>query len=50
MKSNGRNEWYVIVWRLLWLPVVFVARGLFCLSVLIMRGPAFAADMWEATK
>lgn len=37
----------VLIWRVIWFPVTFVALLLFCVSVSIQFGPRVTRDVWS---
>jgi hypothetical protein len=41
-----RPPWYVIVWRIVWIPFVFTFAALLALAVLIGWGPDRMSAVW----
>jgi len=48
--SNDHNDfvpWWVILWRLLWLPVWYLGRGLCAFAILVTQGWIAAVQQWR---
>ena len=44
------NPWYVIVWRLLWCPLMLFFRCGFVVCVLATSGADMACEAWRDTR
>jgi len=44
---NCLVPWYAVVWRLLWLPVLFPALWFSWLAIAIAYGPGKAMQFWR---
>lgn len=46
-KLTGVAPWFVIAWRLPWLPLVMVGLCVSCIGIAMMYGIPRAADFWH---
>ena len=44
---NNRAPWYVVVWRLPFIPLAFVALAIFCLLVGLAYGVSYGIATWR---
>lgn len=46
-KSNGLNPWYVILWRLLMYPFVFLSGSMFYLTLCMWHCDTYFAEQFR---
>ena len=46
-RGNGFVPWYVALWRILWLPLIFVGMTLACACILCAYGYDQARVTWR---
>lgn len=49
MSGSKRVNIFIVLWRMLWLPIIMIGRVLLFIGVLMSHGYSLAKSTWEWT-